>query len=75
MHATQPASGKITNADTVTIDVVEPPDLSPGIRGRRTEKPSIITRTRRRPMWPPGIIQTLAATVDRTSRHSSLEKL
>ena len=75
MHATQRASGKITNADTVTIGVVEPTDLSPRILGPRDREPSIITRTRRRPMWPPGIIQTLAATVDRTSRHSSLEKL
>ena len=39
MHATQLASGKITNADTVTIEVVEAPDLSPRIRVRGTEKP------------------------------------
>ena len=39
MHATQLASGKITNADTVTIGVGEPPDLSPRIRVRGTENP------------------------------------
>jgi hypothetical protein len=34
MHATQLASGKITNADTLTIELVESPDLPPRIRIR-----------------------------------------
>jgi hypothetical protein len=43
MHVTQLAHGKIGNADTLTIELVEPPDMPPVIRLRWPEKPSITT--------------------------------
>jgi hypothetical protein len=41
MHATQLAHGKITNADTLTVELVEPTDMPPVIRLRWPEKPSL----------------------------------
>jgi hypothetical protein len=46
MQTTQLASGKITNTDTLTVELVEPPDLPPTILIRWPRKPSITTPAR-----------------------------
>jgi hypothetical protein len=43
MQTTQLAHGKITNADTLTIELIEPPDMPPTILLRWPQKPSITT--------------------------------
>jgi len=43
MHVTQLAHGKITKADHLTIELVEPPNMPPVIRLRWPAKPSITT--------------------------------
>jgi hypothetical protein len=43
MQTTQLAHGKITNADELTIELVEPPGLPPTIRIAWPPKPSITT--------------------------------
>jgi hypothetical protein len=43
MQTSQLAHGKITNADALTIELVEPPGMPPVIRLRWPEKPSITT--------------------------------
>jgi hypothetical protein len=40
---TQLASGKVTNADTLTVELVEPPEMPPIIRIGWPAKPSITT--------------------------------
>jgi hypothetical protein len=39
------ASGKITNNDHLTIELLEPPDMSPIIRFRWPDKPSLCPAT------------------------------
>jgi hypothetical protein len=51
MQTTQLAHGKITNADTLTIELIEPPDMPPTILLRWPQKSSITTPTRTA-MWP-----------------------
>jgi hypothetical protein len=41
MQTTQLAHGKITNADALTIELVQPPDMPPIIRIRWPDKPSL----------------------------------
>jgi hypothetical protein len=41
MQTTQLAHGKITNADTLTIELIQPPDMPPMIRIRWPDKPSL----------------------------------
>jgi hypothetical protein len=43
MQTTQLAHGKITNADHLTIELVEPPDMPPSILLRWPQKPSVCT--------------------------------
>lgn len=43
MQTTQLAHGKITNADTLTIELIEPPDMPPTILLRWPQKSSITT--------------------------------
>jgi hypothetical protein len=43
MQTTQLAAGKITNADTLTIELIEPPDMPPFIRLKWPAKASITT--------------------------------
>jgi len=46
MQTTQLAHGKITNADVIVVELVEPPDLPPIIRIRWPDKPSLCPPTR-----------------------------
>ena len=62
MHTTQLAHGKITNADTLTVQLVEPPDMPPVIRLRWPEKP-LITTPDAYANVAAGIMQILAAAV------------
>jgi hypothetical protein len=62
MQTTQLATGKITNADTLTIELIEPPDLPPAIRLKWPDKPSITTPDAYANVAA-SIMQTLAAAV------------
>jgi hypothetical protein len=62
MQTTQLARGKIANADTLTVELVEPPDMPPVIRIRWPEKPSITT-TDAYANVAASIMQILAAAV------------
>jgi hypothetical protein len=42
MKTTQLAHGSVTNADQLTVELVEPPELPPMIRVRWPDKPSIV---------------------------------
>jgi hypothetical protein len=59
---TQLAHGKINNADTLTVELIQPPDMPPVIRLRWPEKP-LITTPDAYANVAAGIMQILAAAV------------
>jgi hypothetical protein len=58
MQTTQLAHGKITNADTLTAELIQPPDMPPVIRiaRLRNRRSPHLTRTR---TWPPASCKSL----------------
>jgi hypothetical protein len=64
MQTTQLAHGKITNADTLTIELIQPPDMPPIIRIRWPNKASLC---------PPGQFDAAVAAAIRVLSNAVVE--